>query len=108
MAFTVEVETMYAEFLALRTVETQLLSNVEDCMDQLPVTNVKMLIKLQKNINNILVKMIAKNSHKSSMSSSVTPNVEASPKTPVDVKAPTPELMENDLVGDVEASQAME
>ena len=50
----------YAEFLALRSIEYQLMSSLEQHLEQMSLSNVKLLVKHQKTMNNAMVKTIAK------------------------------------------------
>lgn len=50
---------LYAEFLALRSIEHQLLSSVEQHLAEIPLGNIKLLVKLQKTMNNSIVRMVA-------------------------------------------------
>ena len=60
MEHTTLLYDAYAEFLALRLVEYQLMSSLEQHLEQMSLPSVKLLVKHQKTMNNAMVKTIAK------------------------------------------------
>jgi hypothetical protein len=55
-----ENHPFFSEFLALQVIEQQLIEQIEHHIDQLSFSQIKLLIKYQKNVNSVLVKMVAK------------------------------------------------
>lgn len=51
---------MYAEFLALRSIEHQMLNTIEQHLEDIPLANIKLLVKVQKTLNNTILRMMAK------------------------------------------------
>lgn len=83
---------LMAELKALKTIESQLMSTVEQHVEDLSLANYKMLLKLQKNTNNSMVKMIAKANI--SLQLAKQDNATADVMAAIEIKAPSPELME--------------